>query len=64
MSETPAAYVMRQLAEIAGIDPAVLARPETARYLEDIAQALASLPDRPGKPPIVPFDPTWPEEAE
>jgi len=64
MTEIAASLVLRQLAAVAGVDPAVLERPETARYLADIAEALACLPERPGEPPLVPFDPRWPEEAE
>lgn len=64
MSETPADDVLSRLAAIAGVDPSVLERPETARYLQDIAEALARLPDRTGEPPLVPFDPAWPEEPE
>lgn len=64
MSETATADVLSRLAEIAGIEPAVLQRADTAAYLRDLAEALAVLPDRSGDPPPVPFDPNWPEERE
>lgn len=64
MSEHPSADVLRSLAAVAGVDPVVLERPETARYLEDLAAALARIPVRQGDASMTPFDPTWPEEAE
>lgn len=64
MTDRPTFAVLRNLAALAGVDSAVLDQPETTRYLQDLAEAFAGLPERTGEPPLVPFDPRWPEEAE
>ncbi|MGI9252113.1 MAG: hypothetical protein ACR2J8_00060 [Thermomicrobiales bacterium] len=55
---------MAELADCAGIDPALLEREEIAAYLRDMARALKDLYGDSNPPAQFDFNPEWPEDAE
>jgi hypothetical protein len=64
MTEPEPSEAMTELANSAGVDPALLEREEIAVYLRDMARALEDLYGEANPRLPLDFDPTWPEDEE